>query len=209
MINTNNKKSEEENIKTETICPIIVYALIKGNIHKIKSNINFLYLFRHRTRLESEEEIYINSMLTAIEFIENLTYKKLNIEKNEFLKKCEESENRDSPFPHKVYQKVIIDQIKNEQVIQQSANSDQSLFELELNKLYNEYFINCDIDDIPIFKLENMHKDFKIVISMIKEYKTSLKNIKSPITEIKNLNENIAINSKIKNTSNNINLIEI
>lgn len=166
MINTN--KLPKEDNKIETIYPIIVYALIKGNVNKIKSNIQFLQLFRHRTRLESEEEYYINAVMVAIDYIENLTYKKLNIDKSEFLKKCEESENKSSEY---YYSKINIDQIKNEQVLQQPANSDQTLFDLELNKLYNEYFTNCDLNEIPLFKLENMYKDFKIVISMIKDFK--------------------------------------
>ena len=184
MLNSN--KKPEEPFKLESIYPIIVYALIKGNIHKIKSNILFLQLFRHRTRLESEEEFYISAVSSAIECIEGLTYKKLNIEKNEFLKKCEESENN-----YENHSKVNLESIKNEQVLQQPANSDQTLFDIELNKLYNEYFTNCDLSVIPLFKLENMWKDFKIVISMIKNFK-----------------DNQGNNTE-KKTNNSNNLIEI
>jgi len=189
MINTNKKPDEE--IKAEKIYSIIVYALIKGNINKIKSNVQFLQLFRHRTRLESEEEFHINAVMVSIEYIETLTYKKLNIDKNEFLKKCEESEKSNDSSS-----KISTELIKNEQILQEPANSDQTLFELELTKLYNEYFTNCDLADIPLFKLENLYKDFKIVISMIKEFKN---------------NQTKKMNSEIdkKNTNNTNNLIEI
>lgn len=190
MINSNKKPDEE--VKIEKIYSIIVYALIKGNINKIKSNVNFLQLFRHRTRLESEEEFNINAIIVAIEYIENLTYKKLNIDKNEFLKKCEESENNTLDLNSK----LNIELIKNEQVLQEPANSDQTLFDLELTKLYNEYFTNCDLNEIPLFKLENMYKDFKIVISMIKEFKNN---------QTKKLNNEL----DKRNTNNTKNLIEI
>lgn len=195
----NSKKNPEEAFKIEMIYPIIVYALIKGNISKIKSNIVFLQLFRHKSRLESEEDFYINAMMVAIQIIENMTYKKLNIDKNEFLKKCEESENT-IDLSNENYVKP--EQIKNEQVLQQPANSDKTIFGLELNKLYNEYFTNSDLKDMPLFKLENMYKDFKIIISMISDFKSN-ENASAQIIKSKSENE------MKKTSSNNNNLIEI
>jgi len=107
------------------------------------------------------------------------------------LKKCEESEkNNDSSS------KISTELIKNEQILQEPANSDQTLFDLELTKLYNEYFTNCDLADIPLFKLENLYKDFKIIISMIKEFKNN-----------QTKKTNIEIDKK--STNNTKNLIEI
>lgn len=179
MINSN--KKPEDNIGMQSIYPILVYALIRGNIHKIKSNVVFVHLFRHRTRLESEEEFYLSAMSTAIEAIESLTYKKMNIDKNEFLKKCEECE---SGVYADSLNKIVIEH-KNEQVLQQPANSDQTLFDLELNKLYQEYFTNCDLSDIPLFKVENMYKDFKIVLSMIKDFKDKNSKVQNNFKENK------------------------
>ena len=72
----------------------------------------------------------------------------------------------------------------------------------ELNKLYNEYFTNSDMKDMPLFKLENMYKDFKIIISMISDFKSN-ENASAQIIKSKSENE------MKKTSSNNNNLIEI
>ena len=69
----------------DDIYPVIVYALIKAKVPKIKSNIKYIQLYRHKTRLESEEEYYFTTLYSAISFIETISYDKLNLSKEEFL----------------------------------------------------------------------------------------------------------------------------
>lgn len=62
-----------------------VYALLKSNIHKLKGNLRFIALFRHKTIINSEEDYYLSIFFQAIEFIEKLESSKLKIDKNEFI----------------------------------------------------------------------------------------------------------------------------
>jgi len=71
-------------IGADDIYPVIVYALIKAKVSNIKSNIKYIKLYRHNTRLESEEDYYFTTLLSAINFIENISYDKLSIPKDEF-----------------------------------------------------------------------------------------------------------------------------
>ncbi len=82
MVCENTKKSKLAG--ADEVFPIIVYTLIKGNINKLKSNINFIRHFRHSTRLESEDDYFCTTVSSAIEFIDNLTYQNLNLTEEEF-----------------------------------------------------------------------------------------------------------------------------
>jgi hypothetical protein len=71
-------------VGAEEVFPLIIYAVVKGNIRKLKSNMNYIQYFRHRTRLESAEDYYFTALSSAIEFIETLQVSKLDINENEF-----------------------------------------------------------------------------------------------------------------------------
>lgn len=79
----------------DEVYPVIVYALLKGNVSKLKSNLNFIKLYRHKNRLESEEDYYYTTLVSAVEFIENLNHTKLNIEEEEFRRICEENTKKE------------------------------------------------------------------------------------------------------------------
>ena len=80
MLINNSKFKNENDEKTkyagaDDVMPIVVYAILKGNIPKLKSNINYVKLFRHHTMFDSNKEEYFTTVLdSGISFIEKLTY---------------------------------------------------------------------------------------------------------------------------------------
>ena len=80
MLINNSKYKNESEEKTkyagaDDVMPIVVYAILKGNIPKLKSNINYVKLFRHHTMFDSNKEEYFTTVLdSGISFIEKLTY---------------------------------------------------------------------------------------------------------------------------------------
>jgi hypothetical protein len=89
MINEHSKNKPNNIAGADEVYPLVVYAILKGNIRKIKSNINYIKNFRHCSRLESAEEYYFTTIYTALGFIENIKYKNLNIiTENEFNRLC-------------------------------------------------------------------------------------------------------------------------
>ncbi len=91
MITENASKSSKI-AGADEVFPMVVYAILKGNIRKLKSNLSYIQLFRHETRLESQEEYYFTTINSALEFIENSSYNKLNIKESEFNFFCQEAE---------------------------------------------------------------------------------------------------------------------
>ena len=80
MLINNSKFKNENDEKTkyagaDDVMPIVVFAILKGNIPKLKSNINYIKLFRHHTMFDSNKEEYFTTFLdSGISFIEKLTY---------------------------------------------------------------------------------------------------------------------------------------
>lgn len=86
-------KTNRKNIAgADEVFPLVVYAIVKGNIRKLKSNLSFIEHFRHSTRLESTEEYYFKQTNAAVEFIENLNFASLNINEAEFNELIKSSE---------------------------------------------------------------------------------------------------------------------
>ena len=85
MLINNSKYKNESEEKTkyagaDDVMPIVVYAILKGNIPKLKSNINYVKLFRHHTMFDSNKEEYFTTVLdSGISFIEKLTYESNDI----------------------------------------------------------------------------------------------------------------------------------
>ena len=88
MLINNSKFKNENDEKTkyagaDDVMPIVVYAILKGNIPKLKSNINYVKLFRHHTMFDSNKEEYFTTVLdSGISFIEKLTYDSTDIKIN-------------------------------------------------------------------------------------------------------------------------------
>lgn len=96
---TNNTEKNNNNLSAagaDEVLPIVVYALLQGNIKKLKSNINYIRLFRHHSRFDSNKEEYFTTVLeSGVEFIDKLNVNTdLKIEKEEFSKLIRESENK-------------------------------------------------------------------------------------------------------------------
>ena len=95
----NNTEKNNNNLSAagaDEVLPIVVYALLQGNIKKLKSNINYIRLFRHHSRFDSNKEEYFTTVLeSGVEFIDKLNVNTdLKIEKEEFSKLIRESENK-------------------------------------------------------------------------------------------------------------------
>lgn len=64
--------------------PTIIYCLLKGCPKDIKAHVDFIKLYRHHELLESEEDYFLTTMTSAIDFISNMIGDDLNIEKSEY-----------------------------------------------------------------------------------------------------------------------------
>ena len=72
-INENENNFKQRLAGADELLPIVVYTLIKGNVPKLKSNLNYIKLFRHNTMLDSNaEEYFITFIESGISFIEKL-----------------------------------------------------------------------------------------------------------------------------------------
>ena len=151
MLINNSKYKNESEEKTkyagaDDVMPIVVYAILKGNIPKLKSNINYVKLFRHHTMFDSNKEEYFTTVLdSGISFIEKLTYdtNDIKISKEEIIyilnnKKEKEliipkpsSKNVDENFL--IYYLTDNDDISNN-LIDKKINSDNTI---ELTNVVN------------------------------------------------------------------------
>jgi hypothetical protein len=90
MITENANKHHTKIAGADEVFPMVVYVILKGNVKKLKSNLRYIQLFRHETRMESQEEYYFTTINSAMEFIENSNYNKLNIKEIEFNSSCDQ-----------------------------------------------------------------------------------------------------------------------
>ena len=74
MINENSKKKHSG---ADEVFPIIVYAILKSGIRKLKSNMRYIKIFRHFTRLESVEEYYFTTLSSFKDLLNKLLKKPL------------------------------------------------------------------------------------------------------------------------------------
>lgn len=93
MINDNSLKKKPSG--ADEVFPIVVYAILKSGVSKLKSNMKYIKSFRHFSRLESAEEYYFTTISSAIEFIEKLKLEHLAyIDHNEFLRFCDDQDKK-------------------------------------------------------------------------------------------------------------------
>ena len=211
LLNKNNKSINENEIKqrlagADELLPIVVYTLIKGNVPKLKSNLNYIKMFRHNTMLDSNaEEYFITFIESGISFIEKLDddlkglkidnfeeiNKKISDEKNVVnydFKEIENVKNKDENYiiyylnemnekqneKNDGFEEEKINNINlniNSNVDKNVLNDDDNfLNKIDFNKLDNEYFKNKELKDIPIFNLEKMVNDFKIILLLLKKF---------------------------------------
>ena len=183
MLINNSKFKNENDEKTkyagaDDVMPIVVFAILKGNIPKLKSNINYVKLFRHHTMFDSNKEEYFTTVLdSGISFIEKLTYESNDIkiskeEINYILNNKKEKEliipkqslkNVDENFL--IYYLTDNDDISNN-LIDKKINSDNTI---ELTNVVNRNLntITESTIDKSIIKEINpiKHIDFKKLYS--------------------------------------------
>ena len=217
LLNKNNKSINENEIKqrlagADELLPIVVYTLIKGNVPKLKSNLNYIKMFRHNTMLDSNaEEYFITFIESGISFIEKLDddlkglkidnfeeiNKKISDVKNVVnydFKEIENVKNKDENYiiyylnemnekqseKNDGFEEEKINNINlniNSNVDKNVLNDDDNfLNKIDFNKLDNEYFKNKELKDIPIFNLEKMVNDFKIILLLLKKYSNNNNN---------------------------------
>ena len=187
MNHSKNKNEKDKNNKTfagaDDVMPIVVYAIIKGNIPKLKSNINYIKLFRHHTMFDSNKEEYFTTVLdSGISFIEKLSYDsndiKINKEEIEFILKNKKekeliipkqnSKNIDENFL--IYYLTDNEENSSSKKITSNNNDNIELTnvinKIDFKKLYSEYF-SKELKDLSIYQLEKMTNDFKILMLLI------------------------------------------
>ena len=205
-INENENNFKQRLAGADELLPIVVYTLIKGNVPKLKSNLNYIKLFRHNTMLDSNaEEYFITFIESGISFIEKLDddlkglkidnfeeiNKKISDEKNVVnydFKEIENVKNKDENYiiyylnemnekqksDNLNYEEEKINNINlnvNSNVDKNVLNEDENfLNKIDFNKLDKEYFKNKELKEIPIFNLEKMVNDFKIILLLLKKY---------------------------------------
>ena len=205
-INENENNFKQRLAGADELLPIVVYTLIKGNVPKLKSNLNYIKLFRHNTMLDSNaEEYFITFIESGISFIEKLDddlkglkidnfeeiNKKISEEKNVVnydFKEIENVKNKDENYiiyylnemnekqksDNLNYEEEKINNINlnvNSNVDKNVLNDDENfLNKIDFNKLDKEYFKNKELKEIPIFNLEKMVNDFKIILLLLKKY---------------------------------------
>ena len=205
-INENENNFKQRLAGADELLPIVVYTLIKGNVPKLKSNLNYIKLFRHNTMLDSNaEEYFITFIESGISFIEKLDddlkglkidnfeeiNKKISEEKNVVnydFKEIENVKNKDENYiiyylnemnekqneKNDGFEEEKINNINlnvNSNVDKNVLNDDDNfLNKIDFNKLDKEYFKNKELKEIPIFNLEKMVNDFKIILLLLKKY---------------------------------------
>lgn len=105
----NNTKSSAG---ADEVLPVVVYALLRGNIKKIKSNISYIRLFRHHSMFDSNKEEYFTTVLeSGVEFISKLSSESdLKIERQELKRLIEVSRKKIKEERNKV---VLPKNVKN------------------------------------------------------------------------------------------------
>jgi len=55
--------------------------------NNLRSNLEYIRLFRHPDRLDGQEEYYLTNLESAVEFIQNISAKDLKIDPNDYQRK--------------------------------------------------------------------------------------------------------------------------
>jgi hypothetical protein len=69
------------------------------------------------------------------------------------------------------------------------SSATPGLLNVDLEKLYKEYFNNSEFKDLSVNKLEKMSNDFKIFLRLIESFKQNY--FKSRVNENGNVNGNV------------------
>lgn len=134
---------------------ILVYLFIHSEIENLKSQFMLCSYFRHKTVINSKEDYYLTLAIHAIDFALKLNNKNVGMSLEEFNRKQNEI------YPNEI--------LKLEEKNFHLDNLE-TLLNLPIDKLYNEYF-KLDIKDVTYEQFEKMRNEFKIILKLIESYK--------------------------------------
>lgn len=169
-------KNKSKSAGADEVFPLVVYAILKGNIKKLKSNLSFIQLFRHETRLDSKEEYYYTTISSAVDFIENLTYDKISLKESDFESLCNKSDKLEY---EKMKTPLLVTKRNNDEnyLLYQLTNGNKDLEGtnyIELSDLKQNVSINTEsvISKSHIYQNSSLVKNFGLLyIDLDKLYK--------------------------------------
>ena len=200
---TDNNESKKNSAGADEVLPVIVYTLIKANIPKLKSNINYIKLYRHSSMFDSNKEEYFTTVVeSGIGFLDkiNIDSELLNISKkereniknkyfvNESINNNDQNDisfnslknNADANYLIYNLSKDIQKEEQDNNIRVKKTELSQNNFEInniDINLLYKKYF-NNDLKDLPLNKIDELKDDFEIVLLLLKKYLDEKKQIK-------------------------------
>ena len=193
---TDNNESKKNSAGADEVLPVIVYTLIKANIPKLKSNINYIKLYRHSSMFDSNKEEYFTTVVeSGIGFLDkiNIDSELLNISKkereniknkyfvNESINNNDKNDisfnnslknNADANYLIYNLSKDIQKEEQDNNILVKKTELSQNSFEIsniDINLLYKKYF-NNDLKDLPLNKIDELKDDFEIVLLLLKKY---------------------------------------
>lgn len=164
----------------EEVFPLLVFTIIKGKIPKLKSNLNYYILFRHASRIESQEDYYLQTLSAVIKFIDNLSSSNLAIDSKDYeqhIKNYLDIQKQQlktyiNPFSRNQDEVLILRYLSGkENDIYNNDNrkiqhfKQNHIFSIDFDKLYTEYY-SCDFDQFTPEKIDEMLNDFKAVLKL-------------------------------------------
>lgn len=186
-IKTFSKWTYNEDIELQNL---IILCLIKGNIRNIKSNIEFIRLYRHKTLFSSDDDYFLNLCELAIKFIEN----KIINHNDSFKKNKKNSFNsiiNTNELNELNISKVEID--KHGPFLEDIPN----IFLIKFSEI-NNYYSDKSVNKMDYKEIEDLVKDFYSLVLLAEDYKIN-NNIEKTLLECfenedddnrENINEN-------------------
>mmetsp|Transcript_22578 Transcript_22578/g.55671 ORF Transcript_22578/g.55671 Transcript_22578/m.55671 type:complete len:514 (+) Transcript_22578:83-1624(+) len=84
MLNEAAAISNSEAASADDFLPIFIYVVLRSNVPRVYSTIEYISLFRRPSRLSGERHYYLVQFQTAVTFIDNLDHRSLTIDGDEF-----------------------------------------------------------------------------------------------------------------------------
>lgn len=82
MLKETNKSSEAEG--ADMFFPTIIYCLLKGCPRQIKAHVEFIKLYRNPQLLDSEDDYFLTTITSALDFIGCMECDDLNIKESDY-----------------------------------------------------------------------------------------------------------------------------
>ena len=158
-----------------------MYTVLKANVPKLKSNLNYYCLFRHASRIENEEDYYLQTFTAVVKFLDNISNEKLVIDKkvyeryiNEYMHERKAAMRRYiNPFCKYHEEILLLKSITSNESESEKMNVNagvsKHVYGIDFDKLYNEYF-KCEFSEFSVDKMEEMWTVFQTVLKLIHSY---------------------------------------